>query len=525
MVKLRANAARLSTRHLPILLPLVHNIIIRTRGRRVGSGIMVTPISEKRTKEDEISVINKARERKPTQKAQGVTPSERYLNDLCQQSFLSLWSYPGIFSDKNKRGTGDGQEICDMLVVFDEHVLIFSDKSCQFPETGDLELDWKRWYRRAIKKSAGQARKAEKWLKEHPKRVFLDRACTKRFPLNIPPANSAKYHLILVANGSEERCKVQFGGSGSLMLNSSLGQLGNKDELSSTPFMVGDLDPNRTFVHILTESTLDILLQTLDTISDFVWYLEKKEKLFRSDMSVIVPGEEDLLAFYLMQINNSGEHDFVIKGNYDAFCLEEGFWEDFCIHPQRQAQIEHNKISYLWDDLIERFSVHALNATQYFTTHTKLSETEIGLRFMAREPRTVRRLLMENLIDFYINTKVSMSRIKWCKPASPGGAYYVFLAFPQPEYASSYEEYREARRSLLEICLRVAKHKFPEALDLVGIASEPVREGVGSSEDLMYLDARNWSNEMDTDAAKLQRFFGLFTSVTFHHAHVKEYPD
>jgi len=77
------------------------------------------------------------------------------------------------------------------------------------------------------------------------------------------------------------------------MLNSSLGQDGNSDELSSTPFAVGDLDPSRTFVHVLTESILDILLQTLDTISDFVWYLEKKESLFRSKMAIFAPGEED----------------------------------------------------------------------------------------------------------------------------------------------------------------------------------------------------------------------------------------
>ena len=225
--------------------------------------------------------LNKAKERVPIHKAKGITSSERYLNYLCERSFLSLWSYPGIFRDQKRKGKGDGKELCDMLVVFDEHVLIFSDKHYSFPTTGNLELDWKRWYKRAIKKSASQAWGAERWLKSNPQSVYLDRACTKPFPLNIPPANSAKYHLILVAHGSEERCKAEFGGSGSLMLDSSLGQRGNKEELSSTPFMVGDLDPSRTFVHILTESTLDILLQTIDKINDFIWYLEKKEKLYR----------------------------------------------------------------------------------------------------------------------------------------------------------------------------------------------------------------------------------------------------
>jgi hypothetical protein len=165
---------------------------------------------------------NRARERIPIHKAQGVNPSERYLNGLCEKSFLSLWSYPGIFRDQRTGGNGDGKELCDMIVIFDQHILIFSDKHCLFPASGDLKLDWRRWYNRAIKKSADQAWGAERWLREHPDRVYLDRACTKQFPLPIPSNESAKYHLIVVAHGSDDGCKAKFGGTGSLMLNSSL---------------------------------------------------------------------------------------------------------------------------------------------------------------------------------------------------------------------------------------------------------------------------------------------------------------
>ena len=84
---------------------------------------------------------NRARERIPIHKAQGVTPSERYLNSLCEKSFLSLWSYPGVFRDQKVGGNGDGKELCDMVVVFDQHILIFSDKHCSFPASGNLQLD------------------------------------------------------------------------------------------------------------------------------------------------------------------------------------------------------------------------------------------------------------------------------------------------------------------------------------------------------------------------------------------------
>lgn len=69
----------------------------------------------------------------------GVTDAERYLNRLCDRTFLSLWAYPGIFRDQ-----GGGQEICDLLVVFGDDIIIFSDKDCEFPDSGNLDRDWSR---------------------------------------------------------------------------------------------------------------------------------------------------------------------------------------------------------------------------------------------------------------------------------------------------------------------------------------------------------------------------------------------
>jgi hypothetical protein len=65
--------------------------------------------------------------------AAGITQAERYLHDLCNQSFLSLWSYPGVFRDQGQRNGGDGKEVCDLLVVFGDDIIIFSDKDCAFP--------------------------------------------------------------------------------------------------------------------------------------------------------------------------------------------------------------------------------------------------------------------------------------------------------------------------------------------------------------------------------------------------------
>src|ERR1700682_1651598 len=97
---------------------------------------------------------------------EGVTAAERYLQRLCKHSFLSLWSHMGIFRDQRGSGTkGDGKELCDLLVVFGNDILIFSDKACEFRNTGNLQLDWSRWFRRAVLKSADQVWGAERWIK------------------------------------------------------------------------------------------------------------------------------------------------------------------------------------------------------------------------------------------------------------------------------------------------------------------------------------------------------------------------
>lgn len=110
-------------------------------------------------------------------KSAGSTPSERLLTKLCEQSFLGFSSYANTYHDQ-----GGPKELCDLLVIYGNHIILFSDKSCAFPDSGQLNVDWSRWFRKAIMESAKQVRGAERWLKEHPDRVFVDHKCAQRLP-------------------------------------------------------------------------------------------------------------------------------------------------------------------------------------------------------------------------------------------------------------------------------------------------------------------------------------------------------
>jgi hypothetical protein len=81
----------------------------------------------------------------PIIKSEGTTASERYLAKLCKSTFLSLWSYPNLYSHEGRKNEkGVGKELCDLLVVFDNDIIIFSDKLIEFKHTEDIKSPYRK---------------------------------------------------------------------------------------------------------------------------------------------------------------------------------------------------------------------------------------------------------------------------------------------------------------------------------------------------------------------------------------------
>src|SRR5258708_2519149 len=180
------------------------------------------------------------------------TESEKYLTALCKRSFLSLWSFPNLYTDEGRRkNKGAGRELCDLLVVFGNDLLIFSDKHCAYKDTGNVEIDWPRWYRRAARASFNQIYGAESWLARFPDHIFLDSECTNPLPIALPKLEAQRIHRLAVTRGSLEACKAFFGGKSLASLRIS------SDPAAGTagyiPFTAGIGEPGRPFVHVLDE--------------------------------------------------------------------------------------------------------------------------------------------------------------------------------------------------------------------------------------------------------------------------------
>jgi hypothetical protein len=458
------------------------------------------------------------------------TASERYLAKLCRRSFLRLWSWPNVYRDQKCGKATIGKEVCDLLVVFDDHIFIFSDKYCQFPNTGDINLDWIRWFKKAILKSAMQVSGAERWLRQFPQRLFLDKFCKEAFPVTLPPEEKTVFHRVVVAHGSGQRCRQVFGGgSGSLVINPRLIGKDHYDPSSASfaPFMIGKLTEAKGFVHVIDDFSLDILLTTLDTAPDLARYLQLRAEFIDSGKLGIAAGEEDLLAHYLRHANDEGRHHFYVPSDVTSIVIGADTWSHFSVHPQYQAKLEADQVSYAWDHLIETFTKHLLEGSQYQIPEYRLVDPSIatqekGLRFLARESRFRRRMLSKALLGLIRNGNEHGKAARIVTPMYLGEPYYVFLSLQHPA-DRSYEVYRRGRARLLEAYCLATRLEYHNAQYVIGIATEPL-DSYGRSEDMCVLDGNSWSEELAKEADALKKEFGIFTGLKQTPFHELEYP-
>lgn len=458
-------------------------------------------------------------------RSQGTTDSERYLAKLADRTFLNLWAYPNVYNDKKANAKGDGKELCDLLVVCGDHVLIFSDKTIAWPSGDDTQLAWRRWFKRAIKKSVEQIRGARRWFDKFPDRVFLDPKCTQRLPLRLPPNDRRKVHGIVVALGAGEACKRFFkGGIGSLMVTPHIKGDHHLTEDVVQPFAIGDVDPLGSFIHVFDDATLDIVMSEMDTVTDLTDYLTKKESLIRSGHLIGATGEEELVAYYMTHMNAAQEHDFTKPdgspwGDHDAFAIDSGHYSSLLSNAQYKAKKQADEDSYIWDRLIEAFTGNMLAGTTIVPDGEEfdLAKHEEGVRQMALVPRHLRRIYGHGMINV-LQRGASTDRMTRAFLPGPTeanketGYFFMTLAVPKFELSAGYEQYRQVRRNMLETYALTFLRKYPNLKRIVGIATEPPAnsgEKIGSSEDLILAEPPDWSQEFIKNLEERQRVFDV----------------
>lgn len=352
-------------------------------------------------------------------------------------------------------------------------IVIFSVKDVSFKDTGRTSVDWDRWHREAIEKSIGQIFGAERYIN----RDVMDTVITKEGKQGLPMPDSAvrRIHRVAVALGSQGKAPVDSRGF------------------------------DKGFVHVFDEISFETIIKELDTITDFVRYLESKEELLRKTEIIMEGGEEDLLAIYLANGRSFPKDKSMI-------IVADDCWKGFSQSQEYQEKEKEDRASYSWDRIIEDIS-------GYFKTGTleygNKPEAEKVIRIMAREDRFSRRILAKNFWDFM---RLAIKGEVRSRPIpSPSGISYVFLACPHGED-------REYRKAELGCRCCIVRGMYPDNKTVVGIATEKYVKGKGFSFDLIYFHKDEWTDEDQKKVDKLKKDTGFFTNVRGTAFSEDEYP-
>lgn len=388
-----------------------------------------------------------------------MTPSEKLVYDLCSRSAFSLWSYA---SPRRP----DGRELCDVLVVFEKHIIIFSVKEIALKDTKDPSVAAERWTRKAIDESIKQLSGAQRELNAMVKVVRQDGSDG----ISLPPIDARQVHLVAVAAGGNRRI----------------------------PYSGGVKEAG--YVHVIDEFALREILGELDTILDFARYLEAKES-FRGTV-LCSGGEEELLAIYLQRGRQ-------LPDELHLLIAEEGCWAHLCKSPEFVARKAEDLVSRWWDETIETL-IHNFELSD--EGGPSLTEREILVRTMAAEDRFQRRILSSAIVN-WLNQRSAGARTM----VSPSGVAYVFCTYPR-DYDRKTREANIALR-----CFVTRSPSVTGCPTVVGIATE-IYDPSGFSLDAVYFHLPEWTDEDELKAQETREKFAILNNPTKKMRAFQEYP-
>ncbi|RAR65435.1 SEC-C motif-containing protein [Pantoea ananatis] len=415
-------------------------------------------------------------------KNKGFNVSEEKLINLADNAFLGLWSYANIHSDEGFSKNKTGKEVCDLLVVFGDDVIIFSDKSVKFNENKDIGVAWERWFRGSVIDSSRQLYGAEKFIKENPHRLYIDKKCTMKFPVEIN--KTCRFHLISVTDNIAGPAKRYFDsiakGSSATLVNAFVY---DAEECLKHVFCVGDLYPSKTFIHVLDETSLTLLLTELNTATEFIEYLRAKEKAVREQRLAICLGEEEILASYLL-----GEKKIIsdeVLREKQLVSIPEGEWLNYTNSFQYQHSISMKKGSVFWDSLIDNCSKSILAANVGYFGEKPFSMHEVAVRELAKETRKSRYYLSNCFKEKIDSVPPHITSSRLVESPDEPGKFYLLLLVPRKGEVD-YLTYRENRIELIKMYLPIAFARHREIKKIVAIATE-TKNSLGRSEDFIYM--------------------------------------
>jgi len=319
---------------------------------------------------------------------------------------MPFWSFPNPIGKK-------GKELCDVLVICKNTIIIISVKEIATSENISESVQYKRWLKKAILASANQIYGAERFIETTDEIILKD----NKSKIKLPEKQNRTIYRIAIAFGSK----------------------------NDYPLLTGDL--GKGFIHVFDEESTFTIFNELDTITDFTSYLAAKEQGF-DKKRLISSNEVDFLAFYLQ-----GYLD--IDYPTDMIVLQiNGFWKDYVKSAEYMEWKEDIEASYIWDEVITQLYENYIFNKKINGSTSELKE---NIRAMNLESRMNRIVLGENLIDAIKNNKT-----RTIKLLDNSNHFYVFMPLNDENW--------NVKESILELRCLVAKSEHTDREQVIGLS-------------------------------------------------------
>ncbi len=381
--------------------------------------------------------------------------AESFVQDLALKTFFRDWCY------LNPR-LPDGKELCDLLVIFDDIAIIWQIK--------DLKLNKHGKYKKTeVEKNLRQLAGARRQLFNLQKAIELENP--RRDKEQFDPIIIREIHLISVLLGAGE------------------------DFFSPTESIKNHI------AHVFTKNFTQIILNELNTISDFISYIRAKEELFSKDVHIlIIGGEEELLAEYL-----GNNRSFKELQEATMITIMDGSWEQLQNKAEYKAKKKADEISYLWDSLINE--CHKASPRSIYETIA---------RELARPNRFERRVLSKHYFDASIKADRDDIHNIFRRTFESKGVTYCFL-FQDDSIP------RNHRKVMLTNMCFIARGKYQENKKVLGIATEKKYQPLFSY-DFCLFDIPDWTEKNQRAMEELQKKTKILDSPIVQHTYETEYP-
>ncbi len=265
------------------------------------------------------------------------------------------------------------------------------------------------------------------------------------------------------------------------------------------PFAVGVVSQARGWVHIFDEESIKVVLNELSTTSDLIHYLNSKVALIEEGHFTGADAELDILAYYLWNGRKFPQRE-------SDYRLDPNLWPKVEKSPEFIAGRRENEIGQFWDGLIEYVTGHYLAQTLEFGNEMQMSDHEHLVRRMAGESRFSRRVLSKLVLQrAEIARKNAVSTLL---PSDQADVNYV-LFVGRGDQGADHATYRADRMLQLRSRCIAAKAVSPAKRFIIGMALD-ARGVRGSSEDFIFWDTADWTEEAISRAQKLREELGYF---------------